>query len=38
MLRQNEIFISYSNAGDTENSEQAELQFVLERVQNSLIF
>ena len=30
MLRQNEIFISYSNAGDTENAEQAELQTKVE--------
>ena len=29
MLRQNEIFISYNSAGDTENSEQAELQEVI---------
>ena len=38
MLRQNEIFISYSNAGDTENSEQAELQEVKNWVKCILYF
>jgi hypothetical protein len=39
MLRQNEIFISYSNAGDTENSEQAELllNIFAERLQQVLL-